>query len=259
MGGSCPEGLYWDGLLKECLDCQLECKRLHIIAKCTSYCEFAHCKAQPGYYYDGLLKRCLRCADVCGGHPAKCSQYCQTLLNPVTSKTLLAEVQQTPYSRGLAVTTALEDSNILLYSLLALCMLLVVSSLSLAMAVFPRRPRTTPTQGSKEDNHKDKCVVKLGEEVGLPHGQQRAKEFLTNPSRPIDREPSEDSSPTETCVCVHCFPDLKALGQNNDRPPRAPFTFYQQAVLHRAQTAKEGCLSPEESLHTSELEEAAVG
>ncbi|KAF3704729.1 Tumor necrosis factor receptor superfamily member 13B Transmembrane activator and CAML interactor [Channa argus] len=258
MGGSCPEGLYWDILVKECLHCRYECKRSHVIAKCTSYCEFAHCKAQPGHYYDGLLKRCLRCADVCGGHPAECSHYCQTLPPPVTTKMPLAEVKHSPYSRGHAVTTALEDSNVLLYSLLALCMLLVVSSLSLAMAVFPRRSRTTPNPGSKEANHKQKCIVKLGEEVGLPRGQQSPKGFLTNPSRPTDREPSEDSSPTETCVCVHCFPDLKALGQGNDRPPRAPFTFYHQAVLHKPQTQKGGSLCPEESLHT-EREEAAVG
>lgn len=84
----------------------------------------------------------------------------------------------------------------------------------------------------------------------------------TSSSRPTDREPSDDSSPTETCVCVHCFPDLKALGQGHDSPLRAPFTFYQQAVLHKAQVQKEAPLRTEDNLYTSGLEvheEAAEG
>lgn len=86
--------------------------------------------------------------------------------------------------------------------------------------------------------------------------------FVTNLSRPTDREPSDDSSPTETCVCVHCFPDLKALGQGHDSPLRAPFTFYQQAVLQKAQIQKEAALWTEDNLYTSGMEvheEAAEG
>lgn len=86
--------------------------------------------------------------------------------------------------------------------------------------------------------------------------------FVTSSSRPADREPSDDSSPTETCVCVHCFPDLKTLGQGNDSPLRAPFTFYQQAVLQKAQSQKETSLWTEDSLYSSGMEvheEAAVG
>lgn len=86
-------------------------------------------------------------------------------------------------------------------------------------------------------------------------------DFVTKLSHPTAREASDDSSPTETCMCVHCFPDLKALGQGNDRPPRAPFSFYPQAVLHRAQVQKGEPVWTEGSLYTSggQVQEAVVG
>lgn len=77
-------------------------------------------------------------------------------------------------SRQLSVTTALEDSSILVYSLLALCMVMVISSLCIALAVFPRRSKDKPSKpGAKKANHKQECVVKIGKDVGLPpRGQQ---------------------------------------------------------------------------------------
>uniref|UniRef100_A0A8D0ADE3 TNFR-Cys domain-containing protein n=1 Tax=Sander lucioperca TaxID=283035 RepID=A0A8D0ADE3_SANLU len=202
MGASCHGGQYWDALLKKCIGCQIQCKQSHIIPKCTSYCESARCKALLGHYYDALLKICVKCSKICGSHPAECSQHCQ----------ITAHV---PNSRGISGLIALEDSTILLYSLLALCTLLLFSSLSLALAVLLRRARAkTSKPGSKEANHNKESVC------GMDTSQR-------------DHEPSYDSIPTETCVCVHCFPDLKALGQGNDRPLRAPFSFYQQPVLHR--------------------------
>ncbi|XP_044035303.1 tumor necrosis factor receptor superfamily member 13B [Siniperca chuatsi] len=249
MGGSCHDDQYWDALVKECLYCHKACQQSHVNTRCTSYCESANCKALPGHYYDGLLKKCMRCAEVCGRHPAECSQHCKV----------------TSHVPKLSVPTALEESTILHYSLLALCMVLLFSSLSLALAVFLRKPRAkTSNPGPKEAYHNQDCVVQLGQEVGQPGGQQgqSSTDFVTNSSRLTDREPSDDSSPTETCVCVHCFPDLKALGQGNDRLLRAPFSYYPQAVHHRAQIQKGGPLWTEENLHTSGLEvqeEVAVG
>ncbi|XP_031151218.1 tumor necrosis factor receptor superfamily member 13B [Sander lucioperca] len=265
MGASCHGGQYWDALLKKCIGCQIQCKQSHIIPKCTSYCESARCKALLGHYYDALLKICVKCSKICGSHPAECSQHCQKLsfpstprapTPPVTTKKLLVEVTaHVPNSRGISGLIALEDSTILLYSLLALCTLLLFSSLSLALAVLLRRARAkTSKPGSKEANHNKESVVQQGQEVGRPG--QRSKDYVTNLNRTRDHEPSYDSIPTETCVCVHCFPDLKALGQGNDRPLRAPFSFYQQPVLHR------GPVWAEENLHNSGLEvleEAAVG
>lgn len=125
MGGRCHEGEYWDGLLKQCLQCHLQCQQPRVNGRCISYCgekhtrthkdpftwiwclsalvqfsifvrnlppplpfswlpfprppalESAHCKAVPGHFYDRLLKKCMWCADVCGRHPAECSQHCR--------------------------------------------------------------------------------------------------------------------------------------------------------------------------------------
>ncbi|XP_034717286.1 tumor necrosis factor receptor superfamily member 13B [Etheostoma cragini] len=265
MGGGCHGGHYWDALLKKCIGCQMQCKQPHIIPKCTSYCESAHCKALLGHYYDALLKTCVRCTKICGSHPAECSQHCQKVSFPstpraptthVTTKKLLVEVpSHVPNSRGSSGLTALEDSTILFYSLLALCMLLLFSSLSLASAVLLRRARAkTSKPGPKEANYNQESAVQQGQEGGRPG--HRSKDFVTNSNHTRDREPSNDSIPTETCVCVHCFPDLKGLGQGNDRPTRAPFSFYQQPVLHG------GPVWAEENLHNSGLEvlqEAEVG
>lgn len=207
------------------------------------------CKIQTGHYYDSLLKRCVQCAQICGSHPAECSQYCQTLAPPVT----------------FPVPSVLEDSSVLLYSLLALSIVLLFFSLSLALIVFLKGARAkTSNPGPKEANHNKDCVVQMGQEVGRPDCQpgQSSKGFVTNSSCPTDRDPSDDPSPTETCVCVHCFPDLKTLGQGNDRPPRAPLPFYSQSLLHRAQIQKNGSLWTEENIYSSGREvqeEAAEG
>uniref|UniRef100_A0A3Q3RFR1 TNF receptor superfamily member 13B n=1 Tax=Mastacembelus armatus TaxID=205130 RepID=A0A3Q3RFR1_9TELE len=234
MDGNCPERQYWDGLVKQCVNCDLVCKQPDEIPRCTSYCA-ANCKALPGHYYDGLLRKCVQCSEVCGRHPAECSTHCQMPTPPLTTTKLLDKVtSHRPNSRELSVPIALEDSTIVLYSLLALCMVLLVSSLSLALAIFPKRSRAKPSKPRpKEADHNQESVIQPGQEVGFPgcQLQQNSKGYSI---RPTDREPSDDSIPTETCVCVHCFPDLKALGQGNDRPLRAPFTFCQQAVPSRA-------------------------
>ncbi|XP_029312295.1 tumor necrosis factor receptor superfamily member 13B [Cottoperca gobio] len=239
MDGRCPAGQYWDALLKNCISCDQICKQKHIISRCTSHCESASCKALPGHYYDLLLKKCVRCAKVCGRHPAECSQLCHTPSPPVTTNTLLVEVTshvQNP-----------RDSTVLLYSLLALCMMLLLSSLSLAFAVLLRGARAKSfNRGAKEANQHQESVGQRGQEVGRPGKSSE--------------EPSYDSSPTETCVCVYCFPDLKALGHGNNKPLREP--LYQQPDLQRAQIEKRGPVWTVEDLYTSGLqvqEETAVG
>ncbi|XP_044194499.1 tumor necrosis factor receptor superfamily member 13B [Thunnus albacares] len=281
MGGSCPEGEYEDALVKRCLPCHMVCHQSQINSKCNNYCVSARCKALPGRFYDMLLRKCVTCHEVCGGHPPECSPHCQSLSSherttklpitsapsrPVTTKKLLIKLtSHIPNSRGLEVSTALDDSTVLLYSLLAVCMVLLLSSLSLALAVFLRGARAKTTkQGPKAANHSQERVIQPGQEVGLLSGQleRSSKDFVTNSSRPTDREPLEDSSPTETCVCVHCFPDLTALGQGNDRPLRAPYSFNQQAVplQTQIQNGRPSCTG--ESLRTTGLKaqaEAAVG
>nr|XP_020477691.1 tumor necrosis factor receptor superfamily member 13B [Monopterus albus]XP_020477692.1 tumor necrosis factor receptor superfamily member 13B [Monopterus albus] len=230
MGGKCPHGHHWDALIKTCMSCHLVCQQKHAPSKCTSYCESAQCKTLPGHHYDRLLQTCVSCTKICGRHPAECAPHCETPQTPV--KTIKP-----------TALTDLEGSTIVLYSLLALCAVLLVSSLSIAFTVFLRKCRAKPSNlGAKEANPKQKREVQPGKESGLPGGQLwQSSTDLTSSSRPIDRE-TDDPSPTETCVCVHCFPDLKATGLSNDRPLRAPTAYYQQTVLHRAQTQNGGAV-----------------
>uniref|UniRef100_A0A8C4FG09 TACI cysteine-rich domain-containing protein n=1 Tax=Dicentrarchus labrax TaxID=13489 RepID=A0A8C4FG09_DICLA len=241
MDQGCQENEYKDVLLKKCVSCKPQCKESYVIPRCTFYCEISNCKELDGHYHDGLLKKCLSCAEVCGRHPPECSKHCQTSPPPVITKKLLVVTSHVPNPRGPSVLLAPDDPTILLYSLLALCMVLLFSSLFLAFVVILRGPWP-------------------GQEVGQPGSQpgQRPQDFVTNSSCPTDREPSDDSSPTETCVCVHCFPDLKALGQGSDRPPTAPYSYYPQVVLHRAQTQNGGPLWTDENLYTSGPEQEFV-
>ncbi|XP_061612394.1 tumor necrosis factor receptor superfamily member 13B isoform X1 [Phyllopteryx taeniolatus] len=224
MGANCPAGQHWDSLIKKCMQCKLTCRQPLIISKCTKYCVLADCKTLPGHYYDALLRECVRCADVCGRHPAECTQHCST---PVTSKKLLVKVT--------SVHTALVDSTVLLYVLLALCIGLLLSSLSLALVVFLRRrsgAETNPNQMVVEQRQGD-C-----HRGGQP-GPSSA-DFMLHASRAT--EPSDESSPTETCVCVHCYPDLATMGGNNEGPSRAPMNYDHKAVLHHARMRNQSLL-----------------
>ncbi|KAL6094671.1 tnfrsf13b [Pungitius sinensis] len=242
MGERCRPGYYWDALIRECIGCQAVCEPPQVVARCASYCESARCKARGGHYYDMLLKKCVRCAEVCGGHPAECSQHCHSISTPtprVTTKTLLVQG---------GAPAALEDSTIVLYSLLALSMMLLCTSLSLAFVVLMRRARAkTSDPGTKGANQQQP-----GQNVGQPEG--RPKDLVTNSKATTDREPPYDPSPTETCACVHCFPDLKSLSHGNDRPPAGPFSFYQQAVLHQSAVSQRGPVWTEDNLWSSRLE-----
>ncbi|KAK5850455.1 hypothetical protein PBY51_001335 [Eleginops maclovinus] len=250
MGGICPEDQYKDTLLRKCISCKTACKQRQVIPRCISYCEKAHCKILPGHYYDLLLKKCLRCADVCGSHPAECSLHCHV----ANTRKLLVEVTSHPENnKCLSVPTALEDSTILLYSLVALCIMLLLSSLSLALAVLVRGAK------AKTSNQRPKEARQQQGRKEVTQPERSSKGFQENSNHPSEFEPTYDSSPTETCVCVHCFPDLKALSQGNQR---APYSVHQQPSLHRAQTLKPGPVWTEQNLQNCEhrlQEEAAVG
>lgn len=259
MGGRCRPGQFMDDLIRQCVDCSGVCQQPPVKAQCISYCESASCNVLPGHYFDQLVKKCVRCAEVCGRHPAECSLHCETSTKKpliATSTTLLLN------SRGPPGPLALEDT-IVLYSLLALCIVLLLSSLSLALAVCLRRQTAKSSKpGPKGANHSQESAARPDQEVGKPG--QSSRDFVTsvtNPSCFSDREPSEDCSPTETCVCVHCFPDLKTLGNGGDRLPRVPTPIYPQAALHSAQMQKGWPVWAEENLHSSSglQEEATVG
>ncbi|XP_058477435.1 tumor necrosis factor receptor superfamily member 13B [Solea solea] len=234
MGGSCPEGQYRDLLVKTCIHCQVACQWTQVPTRCISYCASAHCKKLPGHYYDRLLKQCIKCAEICGRHPPQCSQHCLTTSPLGTSKTLKV-TSRLRRPGDLSPPVSLDETTtVLLYSLLALCLLLLFSSFSLALTVFLRRSRgKTATLAAKATTHKRERAVLPGEEVGVPQRQPAltSKDCLTTSRHPTEQRAALDkSSPTETCVCVHCFPDLR----DNDRPPKVSSALHQPAALPQA-------------------------
>lgn len=70
----------------------------------------------------------------------------------------------------------LEDSTVLLYPLLALSIVLLFSSLSLALVVFLRGARAkTSKPGAKVANHNQEFVIRHGQEVGQPGQSSKGK------------------------------------------------------------------------------------
>ncbi|CAG5909825.1 unnamed protein product [Menidia menidia] len=177
---------------------------------------------------------------------------------------LLTEVpKKDPNSRVLLTKT--DDFSILLYSLLAVSMLLVFISLALALVAFlkGRRAKLRSTEPMEAPQNRPNCVVQPITKLDIPVGlaTMSPNDIQTSPGSPPNCEQPDDSSPTETCVCVHCFPDLRTLGQDSQRPLRGPYSFYQQAVLHKANIPKSEPVCTEETIQSSGLrvQEEAYG
>ncbi|XP_024242345.1 tumor necrosis factor receptor superfamily member 13B isoform X2 [Oncorhynchus tshawytscha] len=228
MGLGCSEGYFWDRLVRKCLTCQMVCQQPNRHLRCIEYCVSLGCKAVPGQYYDRLLKMCLRCAAVCGSHPSECSHQCQTqqsalngILRPVDGNAF-----QNHTIRGGYLPRGLPYSTILVYSLLSLCLTLLLLTLSVALLVLLRRP---PRPGATQNSHTQGHEGQKGQEPN--QNTQSSKDCPMDPSllqiNSVTR--SRSSSPTETCVCVHCFPDLGVPGKG-EKQQRPPLTLYQQAV-----------------------------
>uniref|UniRef100_A0A3Q4H949 Tumor necrosis factor receptor superfamily member 13B-like n=1 Tax=Neolamprologus brichardi TaxID=32507 RepID=A0A3Q4H949_NEOBR len=219
MGGGCAEGQYRDALVG-CMDCLGTCQKSLVISRCRSFCEAVNCKTQPGHYYDKLLNKCIECKEICGTHPPE--SFNQKICPP----SFLAEVVAGP--------STLKDSDILIYSLLAVCLALLFSSLFLAFVAFFRGGKAkTSNPGSTKGSQSKKKKESEQFNEGLPSS---LIDILTSPSCPVNLEPSDDSLPTETCVCVHCFPDMNVRGPAHSRTLRDPPVLYQQAVLQRKST-----------------------
>ncbi|XP_075889972.1 uncharacterized protein tnfrsf13b isoform X2 [Nelusetta ayraudi] len=210
MARKCLGGQYWDSLVRGCAHCHENCQQATVIASCHNYCESLKCKS--GQYYDRLLKTCVSCSAICSQHPPECSEQ-TTPLTPLTTEahpvTTLA-----PCS---SVLMCLDNSTLLVYSLLAVSLLLLLLSLSLALGVFLRGDGAkTPEPRPQEGGNAKESVIQHVQEDGQP--PQSSKETAPNYSYPTEQEPSDDSIPTETCVCVHCFPDLKSVVHSGERP-----------------------------------------
>lgn len=86
---------------------------------------------------------------------------------PVTPEILPIDVS--PHMPFSTVQTGLEETGLLLYSLLALSIVLLFSSLCLALIVFVRGTRANASKPRpKEVNRKQECAIMYDQEVGQP-------------------------------------------------------------------------------------------
>ncbi|XP_043959633.1 tumor necrosis factor receptor superfamily member 13B isoform X2 [Gambusia affinis] len=264
MGKRCKEGEQRDILTRSCVPCRMLCQQLPASPSCAIYCEPVFCKAKPGHYYDRLVRRCMKCADICGKHPAECSPHCPTQSPLTTTKRLPSEVSKQAVNTKPPLGPL--DPAIQLYALLGLCTILLLSSLCLALVVLLRRgkAKNSNTKPTSTKNQKQTSAVQPGQESGFPESKTGGslKDCPASSTHPPCRESSEDSYPTETCMCVHCFPDLRGLSQDSSRQQRPSDSFYQQGILHRAHIQNGGSLWTGGSLSASGpkvQQEAAVG
>ncbi|XP_007560682.1 tumor necrosis factor receptor superfamily member 13B [Poecilia formosa] len=259
MGKGCKEGEHPDSLTRSCVPCRILCRKLPTSPSCAVYCEAALCRAKPGHYYDRLVRRCMKCADICGKHPAECSPHCPTQSALTVTIRLPTEVSKQAVNTKPPLGPL--DPVIQSYALLGLCAILLLSSLCLALVVFLRRgkAKNSNTKPTSTKNQKQTSAVQPGQESGFPESQtgRSLNDCPSSSTYPLYRESSEDSYPTETCVCVHCFPDLRGLSQDSNRQQRPSYSFYQQGILHRAHIQNGGSMWTGGSL--SAQQEAAVG
>uniref|UniRef100_A0A672MC12 TACI cysteine-rich domain-containing protein n=1 Tax=Sinocyclocheilus grahami TaxID=75366 RepID=A0A672MC12_SINGR len=141
MAQSCPEGQYMDRLLRECVSCSMICHDSVIPTRCSQYC--GKCKAVSGQFYDTLLKKCLKCSELCGSHP-EASVF-------VTQRPDVggSAVQLVP-GRGRSVSGSALYSEALLYSLLGLCIIVLLFSLTAAFLLLLKRAKHQPPLDTKK-------------------------------------------------------------------------------------------------------------
>nr|XP_023700223.1 tumor necrosis factor receptor superfamily member 13B [Paramormyrops kingsleyae] len=220
MAGTCHEGQYWDHLLRMCMPCQTQCAQPYQTERCNNFCVAIECKSVKGNFYDLLLKRCLRCSEVCGRHPLECSQTCST---KSTTPNLTKELLDRPPNSGA------EYHTVLIYSLLGVCLAMLVCTLALATLVLLRRARA----------RKQTAVHKGGDTAPQEHGSSSRDRLLVASKPPLKKA----SLPTETCV--HCFPELRVpLCRPGREPPMqtpATTTLYQQASVTGPATRGSPC------------------
>ncbi|XP_077089848.1 uncharacterized protein tnfrsf13b [Siphateles boraxobius] len=193
MAQRCGEGQYMDRLVRECVPCSLMCHKSKVLTGCTEYCEAWRCKAVSGQFYDRLLKKCLKCSEICGSHTSACADACKNAVSvPLVT------------GRGRTHTPAL-FSEALLFSLLGVCVTVLLFTLTTAILMLIRRAKQQQQNSSKQQHN--------------PHAQS-SKDSLVTRADDVNQDQDQDqdrSRATETCV--YCFSDHTG----------APHTLYQQA------------------------------
>ncbi|XP_051958104.1 tumor necrosis factor receptor superfamily member 13B [Xyrauchen texanus] len=205
MVQSCPEGQYLDMLVQKCVPCSMVCHEPDILKRCSEYCVRWRCKAVSGQFYDTLLKKCFKCSELCGSHPSACSEACKS--------TDAAAVTQRPIgvslftTRGRSVSRAELYSEALLYSMLGMCIVVLMCTLTAAILVLLKRAKGHQQLEDTKNQQPNK------------HGQS-SKDSLMARAEDVSQEGSVNQDrPKATETCVYCF----------SGHTRAPHMLYQQA------------------------------
>uniref|UniRef100_A0A8C5FEK7 TACI cysteine-rich domain-containing protein n=1 Tax=Gadus morhua TaxID=8049 RepID=A0A8C5FEK7_GADMO len=204
MGKPCRNGTWLYTLIDECVDCEKSCHQ----PMCTEHCA-ANCTAMGGHYYDLGRHQCIRCADLCGRHPQECSQYC------------LSEYPHTPtppntntHTHTVHSAVLLPVSIPLLYSLMGLCVLVLLCILGLSLLVFLRTARKRSPRPVKPGPSVIPQLVGNVQQRGRDDGQEPLSACTSNP--------------TESCECTHCFPDLRVPCRGAVGEAKLIYSLHQQ-------------------------------
>ncbi|KAK9965036.1 hypothetical protein ABG768_004150 [Culter alburnus] len=213
MAQRCGEGQYMDRLVLKCVSCSLVCHNSVIQPRCSEYCVAWRCKAVSGQFYDRLLKKCLKCSVLCGSHPSACSDACKSAdAVAVTQRPLGVSAVPLITSRGRAVPRSTLYSEALLYSLLGLCIIVLMFTLTAAILLLLKRAKHQQQQ--------------LDTKKQQPKRQgQSSKDSLVARADDVSQEGSlNQDRPKATETCVYCFSDHTA----------APHALSQQSGAQQA-------------------------
>ncbi|XP_051523269.1 tumor necrosis factor receptor superfamily member 13B [Myxocyprinus asiaticus] len=206
MAQRCPQGQYLDMLVQKCMSCSMVCHKPVILTRCSEYCVTWRCKAVSGQFYDTLLKKCFKCSELCGSHPSACSEACKNAA-AVTQRPIGVSAVQLFTTRGRSVSRAELYSEALLYSLLGMCIVVLMCTLTAAIMVLLKRAKGHQQQEDTKNQQPNK------------HGQS-SKDSLMARAEDVSQEGSViQDRPKATETCVYCFSDHTM----------APHVLYQQA------------------------------
>ncbi|XP_059387634.1 tumor necrosis factor receptor superfamily member 13B-like isoform X1 [Carassius carassius] len=203
MAQICPEGQFMDRLLRECVSCSMICHDSVPPSRCSQFCVAWRCKAVSGQFYDTLLKKCLQCSELCGSHPEACADACTSTGTVfVTQRPDVggSAVQLVP-GRGRSVPGSALYSEALLYSLLGLCIIVLMFTLTAAFLLLLKRAKHQQLDTKKQQPNK--------------HGQSSEDSLMAR----VDEVSQERPRATETCV--YCFSEHTDLLQTHSDKSRA--------------------------------------
>ncbi|KAL1263853.1 hypothetical protein QQF64_004208 [Cirrhinus molitorella] len=186
------------------------CRNPVIVPRCSQYCAAQRCKAVSGQFYDTLLKKCLKCSELCGSHTAACEDTCRsTGALSVTQRPFGGSAVQLVTGRGRSVPGSALYSEALLYSLLGLCITVLMFTLTAAVLLLLKKAKHQQQLDTKKQ---------------LPNKQgQSSKDSLMARADEVSQEGSvTQDRPKATETCVYCFSEHTG----------APHSLYQQAGAH---------------------------